>query len=306
MRKLWTCASRRRVSLVVAATCALTLAASSPIYSAVRGGHARGQTSASHATSDCSPAAAREVVVRLHLNDPEVTDPVLKVLCGAFTGPQSQTMVVSLRGPGNTGMIDWAVFRWAQGTWQYLMKRHQAAVLTAAGSDIRETVSIYRAGDPRCCPSGGRKARIWHWNGTRLVAGPWKQVTPGAATSGYFKTPSGNIVCFHSPGPKDDPQSALVVCGIKSGLKPPPPHRRCKEGGYAGDRVVLLVTGRAHAPSCAGDPGPFVGLRHARLLGYGKAWSGRGLRCTSAFKGLTCRNKVGHGFFLSRAHWRAF
>jgi hypothetical protein len=42
------------------------------------------------------------------------------------------------------------------------------------------------------------------------------------------------------------------------------------------------------------------------VLGYGKTWSGGGLRCTSAFKGLTCRNKSGHGFFLSRAHWRSF
>jgi hypothetical protein len=78
-------------------------------------------------------------------------------------------------------------------------------------------------------------------------------------------------------------------------------------GGYAGDRVVLLATGRAHAPSCAGDPGPFLGLKvGARVLGYGKTWSDGGLRCSSAFIGLTCRNKRGHGFFLSRAHWRAF
>ena len=110
------------------------------------------------------------------------------------------------------------------------MKRHQAAVLTAAGSDIRETVSIYRAGDPRCCPSGGKKARIWRWNGTRLVAGPWRQVTPGAATSGYFKTPSGNIVCFHSPGPKDYPQSALVVRGSRVGSNPRRPIAGARRG----------------------------------------------------------------------------
>jgi hypothetical protein len=42
------------------------------------------------------------------------------------------------------------------------------------------------------------------------------------------------------------------------------------------------------------------------VLGHGKTWSGNGLRCTSAVKGLTCRNKSGHDFFLSRAHWRAF
>ena len=128
----------------------------------------------------------------------------------------------------------------------------------------------------------------------------------GALTSGYFKTPSGNMVCLHYVGAKDYPQ-AIVVCGIKSGLKPAPPRLPCKEGGYAGDRVELFVTGRAHAPTCAGDPGPFLGLTvGARVLGYGKTWSGGGIRCTSAATGLTCRNKSGHGFFLSRAHWRAF
>ena len=138
-------------------------------------------------------------------------------------------------------------------------------------------------------------------------------VTPGlvlaaharAPTSGYFKTPSGNIVCYHSPGPKDMPQWFLG-CGIKSGLKPAPPRRTCQEGGYAGDRVELFATGRVRVPSCAGDPGAMVGLPVARVLGYGKTWSGGGLRCTSAFKGLTCSNKSGHGFFLSRAHWRKF
>jgi hypothetical protein len=40
------------------------------------------------------------------------------------------------------------------------------------------------------------------------------------------------------------------------------------------------------------------------VLGYGKAWKGGGLRCVSAFTGLTCKNKNGHGFYLSRRRWR--
>lgn len=123
--------------------------------------------------------------------------------------------------------------------------------------------------------------------------------------SGYFKTPSGNIICFWVAGPDADPP--LVVCGIKSKLKPAPPRRQCKEGGYAGDRVVLLATGRTQVSSCAGDPGPFLGYQvGARVLGYGKTWSGSGLRCTSATAGLTCRNRSAHGFFLSRERWRVF
>jgi hypothetical protein len=121
---------------------------------------------------------------------------------------------------------------------------------------------------------------------------------------GYFKTPSANIVCFYVVG---DADPVLIVCGIRSGLKPAPPRRRCEEGGPVSDRVVLHATGRPEVPGCAGDPGPFLGLQvGARVLGYGRKWNRSGLRCASAMTGLTCRNRSGHGFFLSRARSRVF
>jgi hypothetical protein len=126
----------------------------------------------------------------------------------------------------------------------------------------------------------------------------------GALTSGYFKTPSGNIVCFYLLG-----SGASVVCGIKSGLRPKPPYTaRCKAAGldYNADRIFLGATGRAQPRPCSGDAGPFVGEHGAGVLAYGKTWSGGGLRWTSTRAGLTCRNRSGHGFFLSRAHWRSF
>jgi Family of unknown function (DUF6636) len=261
----------------------------------------------SAASGQSAKAEAVRAVRRLGLRDISSTYPVWKVVCGAFTGAGSETMVASINGDGNLGMLYWAVFEWTGSEWQFLMKQRQAAILTAAGSDIRETVSIYLIGDPRCCPSGGTKERIWHWSGSRFAATVWKQVTSGTSTghagaskSGYFKTPSGNIVCAHT--------QPLVVCGIKSGLKPAPPRsgRLCNEVDYQGDRVKLSVTGRASAIPCSGDAGPYAGESIARVLGYGKTWSGGGIRCTSAITGLTCRNKSGHGFFLSREHWRAF
>jgi hypothetical protein len=126
-----------------------------------------------------------------------------------------------------------------------------------------------------------------------------------ATTSGNFKTPSGNIVCAYLYG--RNVQRASVLCGIKSGLKPAPPRNGpgCKVLDYQGDRVGLEVTGHPSAIPCSGDAGPYAGESSARTLGYGKTWSG-GIRCTSAVTGLTCRNKSGHGFFLTRAHWRKF
>ena len=118
----------------------------------------------------CSKAEAVVAVRRLGLRDVSPDYPVYKVLCGAFTGAGSQTMVALISGPDNVGMLYWAVFRWSGSEWQFLMKQRHAAVLAAAGSDIRETVSIYRPDDPRCCPSGGTRTRIWHWDGSQFAA----------------------------------------------------------------------------------------------------------------------------------------
>ena len=123
------------------------------------------------------------VVERLHLGEADfVANPVWDVICGAFMGPGSQTMVVSLASGGMSVPFEgWAVFRRADGSWQLVMPPGNGAKVSAAGSDIRETVSILRPGDQHCCPTGGTSSRIWHWNGTRFTASPWKQATAAIA-----------------------------------------------------------------------------------------------------------------------------
>ena len=274
------------------------------------------ESSGTSVAGRCSKAEAIVAVTRLGLRDVSPTYPVWKVLCGAFAGTGSRTMVASISGLDNVGMLYWAVFRWSGSEWQFLMKQRHAAVLTADASDIRETWSIYRESDSRCCPSGGTKSRIWHWNGNRFTASPWKQATPGTGTDpagqiGHFKSPSGNIVCeyFLDWENRNGGRQALIICAIRSGLKPKPPYTpQCAAAGldHNADRINLLATGRALPVVCSGDAGPFIGERDARVLGYGKTWSGGGIRCTSAETGLTCRNKSGHGFFLSRESWRRF
>jgi hypothetical protein len=305
----------RRVVLLCVVSCFLIFDVSAG--SAAAPGGFSSSPGATTATADCSEAAAREVVLRLHLNDPEVADPVGKVLCGSFTGPGSQTMVVSLRGPGNTGLIEWAVFHWAGDAWQLIMKQPAAASITAAGSDIRQTLPIYRPDDARCCPTGGTRTRIWHWNGSRFLAGPWKEATPGtgdrtptAGKSGYFKTPSTNIVCGYAIYTGSRATKSYVGCRIKSRLKPQPPGT--PPGCWSTGDFFLRATGRTTTGRTIcpgddeGDAGVFVFESRARVLAYGKTWSGGGLRCASAATGLTCRNTRGHGFFLSRERWRTF
>jgi hypothetical protein len=120
---------------------------------------------------------------------------------------------------------------------------------------------------------------------------------------GAFKTPSGNIVCGY--GVATSGRSASIGCGIKSGLKPAP-RNTCVDMDYSGKAVSLNATGRARPVVCAGDPGPFLVEAKARVLGYGRSWRGGGITCTSRRTGVTCTNRSGHGFFLSREHWRAF
>lgn len=139
--------------------------------------------------------------------------------------------------------------------------------------------------------------------------------TPTSAASattrvGYFKTPSGNIVCAYGISTGSRASESYVGCRIKWRLKPEP--RGTPPGCWSTGDLDLRATGRPTTGRtiCPGDPegdaGVFVYESRARVLAYGMSWSGGGLRCRSAFSGLTCRNKSGHGFFLSREHWRAF
>jgi hypothetical protein len=275
-----------------------------------------GAVGKSSAAVPCSTAEATIVVKRLHLGSADfLPKPVFGVICGAFMGPGSRTMVALLASGGASAPFGgWAVFRPVGGSWGLVTVRNGGGPITAAGSDLKETQGILREGDSHCCPTGGTRARLWHWNGTRFVAGAWKQVTPGAAIpavagfSGFFKLPSGNVVCGYGSGSKVP--RAFVLCRIKSGLKPAPVPER--PGCFTTNDLFLRATARTTTGRtiCPGEPegdaGVLVYEGRARVLAYGKTWSGGGIRCTSALAGLTCRNTGGHGFFLSRARWYAF
>jgi hypothetical protein len=126
-----------------------------------------------------------------------------------------------------------------------------------------------------------------------------------ALTPGFFKTPSGNILCSFAY----DTRKSDVGCVIKSGFKPP------LAGRHAGCKSALVITlsktgrPRPYASWCPGDDyeveTPYVGDAIAKTLPYGKTWRGGGITCTSSAQGLTCRNRSGRGFFLSRERWRS-
>jgi hypothetical protein len=116
--------------------------------------------------------------------------------------------------------------------------------------------------------------------------------TAGAAIA-QFRTPSGNIGCVYSSGFGQGPN---LRCDIRSGLKPKSARpKKCVDLEW-GDSYNMGVIGRVFV-TCHGDTA--IDPR-SRVLCYGMTWKKAGFVCTSKGTGLRCRNRSGHGFFLSR------
>ena len=133
--------------------------------------------------------------------------------------------------------------------------------------------------------------------------------TKNEPSHGGFRTPSGNIFCnFETAVGDNGGPSRFLYCAIKSGIKPAAPRKApgCSRALW----TEVKATGRATwgGSTCPGQDegqGPVRELA-TKVLPYGKSWSWRGMSCTSAFEGLTCRNLSRHGFFMSRMRTRLF
>jgi hypothetical protein len=110
-----------------------------------------------------------------------------------------------------------------------------------------------------------------------------------------FRTPSGNIGCAFNSDP--DFGGVYLRCDILSGLKPAPARPRgCTLDWKYG--YEMRPTGRAQTV-CAGETAVD---KRAKVIRYGSKWARGGFTCLSRRTGLRCRNRSGHGFFLSRTH----
>ena len=105
-----------------------------------------------------------------------------------------------------------------------------------------------------------------------------------------FRMPSGNIACGYST----DFGPVTLRCDILSGMKPRP------RGPCELDWTGLSMGGGTARPTCAGDT---VYDRKAPVLAYGSVWKRGPFTCLSSWAGLSCANRAGHGFFLSRERW---
>jgi hypothetical protein len=250
---------------------------------AVGGAGAREAGAKAAATPPCSRTTALEVAKDLFVWGTDVRSPVAQVLCGPFAGPGSEAMAITLSAPTCWPVQGWAVYHFAEGAWKLTLSRRGAFVvppLVAVGSQIRETAPVYRRGDPRCIPSGGTRSRLWSWDGTRLAAGPWRQVTsgqPGTSPVRRFSSPSKNIDCWIDADPP------TVGCSTRQ------PQRSVIMNGSAALRIRRLEF------DCGCQEPSAATLAYGRQISYG------GFRCVSRETGVSCVvARTGRGFEINR------
>jgi hypothetical protein len=254
------------------------------------------QDAAGATAADCTEAAAIAAATPLgFVSNPQLEHPVT-VLCGAFLGPGSNAMAVTFNNGSCIPDTGWAVFRDEGGTWRLLDPPGQVKdvilPLTAVGNDIREEYGVYHDGDSPCQPSGGTRARLWHWDGSKLVAGKSTQVQAPAGGGGgsagtvvVFKSPTRNLSCEmneHRQG-----VGSFVYC---QSFDRPHSVKLTPNG-----RVTICRDRRRGAPHCLGDPG-----EHTPILRYGKQKTLGRFRCRSRHDGITCTViSSGQGFRIS-------
>ena len=107
-----------------------------------------------------------------------------------------------------------------------------------------------------------------------------------------FRMPSNNIACSYITGFGP----VALRCDILSGMKPRP------RGSCELDWTGLSMGLGSARPTCAGDT---VFDRRAPVLKYGSVWKRGPFTCVSLLIGLSCTNRTGHGFFLSKERWVA-
>jgi hypothetical protein len=289
MRRLRLFARGSSLRLLVLGVAALVVTlAAAPSSSAVRRAEP-GSAAGATAAAPCSRATAAR------LGKPYLWDPfrsqrqqIAQLLCGPFTGPGSTAMVMSFRAPTCWGEQGWAMFRRVGGTWR-LVKVQRGTFLfpfIVVDNDIQENAPVFRRGDSRCGPTGGRQGRIWHWNGRRLAQSPisWMLLTTedrGGGGGGVTSPLPGRISCDMSDGNED---LYHVICGSET----------------LGQMVTMTLDGQITVctSGCAFGPSIF-GMRPPRLP-FGQSVTLENFRCTSQTTGVLCTLLAsGKGFLIN-------
>ena len=139
--------------------------------------------------------------------------------------------------------------------------------------------------------------------------------SPGLGTTRLpgFNSPSGNIRCLYIPASHDDTGHALpsmLLCSIHRADYAQSLQARCMGPTGAGvdwHGWSLSPTGKGSV-LCSGGVlyNPDTQRPSYLTLQYGGTWRQGAFTCSSRVTGVTCRNRNGHGLFISRLSWRAW
>ena len=155
-----------------------------------------------------------------------------------------------------------------------------ASAYTRAGRVSHVLSRFGPSRSPRPPMSGRRALRAGVAVGALVIA----VAAPSSASAAFFRTPSGNIICGTGPQSFRGGVSCTVLSEANArGQKIWAMRRRGR---------VRLFRSNSNAPI------------EVRVLRYGRTYRGFGIRCASRRRGLTCRNRSRHGFFLSRDRQR--
>lgn len=111
-----------------------------------------------------------------------------------------------------------------------------------------------------------------------------------------LQSPTGNIRCYYNPhGLTSRGFTPVVRCGLSQANYSTQLQRRCKAGDWHG--FTLTPTGRPLLFCPGGATGDRVAYK---TLAYGSSWQRGQFTCSSRTTGVTCRNRTGHGLFVSR------
>jgi hypothetical protein len=110
-----------------------------------------------------------------------------------------------------------------------------------------------------------------------------------------FQSPSGNVFCELITEEKNS-----LRCEISSSLKPQPPEPYPGYCEFDWGMGFLLPADAKPEILCISDT---IANQNKPVLAYGRTWNNNGFKCVSQKTGLTCTNKSGIGFFLSREKW---
>jgi hypothetical protein len=124
----------------------------------------------------CQPAAAKAQILSLRPLRPLISTVqngggVDTLICHDFTGDGRIDMAFTVFSGGTAGDTAWVVLRRAGAGWRVAFRHLDAykVGLTRAGSDLVESMPVYRRNDPNCCPTGGFDHRRLRWNGRTFV-----------------------------------------------------------------------------------------------------------------------------------------